>query len=65
MGKLMTAVVVLALLTLLVGCSREQSEEGDHVWREQVETLDRARSVEQTIGEAQERQRREIDERTR
>jgi hypothetical protein len=50
---------VLAL-ALLSGCS-DPAGDGEHVWKTQTDTIDRARQAEQLIGEAHDTRRQQID----
>ena len=40
----------------------EKAAEADHVWKEQVKTIDRAKEVEQTIKDADEAKRKAMKE---
>jgi len=55
---------------LLMSCSGDDAGSsgtgsGDHVWKDQVETMDRAREAEQKMLDAAEAQRQAIEEQTR
>jgi hypothetical protein len=57
----------VCLLLLLAGCNggggaADGTENSEHVWSEQVNTIDRAEGVEDILGEANARQRQRIDE---
>lgn len=43
----------------------DSSQEGDHVWKEQTDTLDRAKEAEQMLLDSTEQQRRAIEEQGR
>ena len=68
--------VVAIVFTFLVGCAKSGSDDmkeqmqdmgkevkggADHVWKAQVQALDKAKSVGQTLMDAAEEQRRAID----
>ena len=55
------------LVLLLGGCTGggetdDGTESTDHVWSEQINTINKAEDVEDILGEASERQRQQIDE---
>jgi hypothetical protein len=57
----------VSLLLLLGGCNgggdaANETENREHVWSEQVNTINRAKNVEDILGEASARQRQQIDE---
>jgi hypothetical protein len=57
----------VCLVLLLAGCSGSEetvggTANGEHVWSGQVKTIDKAKNVEDVLGEASARQRQEIDE---
>lgn len=62
MHKYRVAIAAL-LLSSMTGCSPQDNEpsanaagdEPQHVWKDQVQTLDKARAVEQTLMDAQQR----------
>lgn len=68
--RTVSGLLSIALLSTLVACAAddeavtEQAEaaeaaaDKDHVWKEQVETIDRAKDVEKTIKEADEAKRK-------
>ena len=43
------------------GDSTPDTGAGEHVWSEQVNTIDKARGVEDILGEANDKQREDID----
>ena len=73
MNNFRGAISILSVLMIL-GCSSgsepnsEQADTGeeattnDHVWKEQVETIDRAKGVEDTIMEADEAKRKAMED---
>ena len=57
----------VCLVLLLAGCSGGEETAGgteneEHVWSGQVKTIDKAKNVEDVLGEASVWQRQEIDE---
>ncbi|TNG01271.1 MAG: hypothetical protein EP297_02670 [Gammaproteobacteria bacterium] len=54
-------VVLLCAVSLLTGCSGDEPEKGDHVWKEQTDTLERAKGVEQTIQNTFDQNRKKLD----
>lgn len=59
------SVIIMALF--LVACSdsdNAQKVEQDHVWKEQVEMLDKAKAVEQMLQDSAALQKQRIDEKT-
>lgn len=55
------AVVAFLVSALLAGCSGESGGEGEHVWKEQTDTMDRARQTEEIMKKKAEEQRKAID----
>lgn len=54
---------LLALLGLLIaGCSSEDNDVEDHVWKDQVETIDKAREVEGMIQDAAGKQKKATED---
>ncbi len=71
----MRIVLLACPLLLLAGCSgggdedaaagkqqQQQQQEQEHVWSEQTNTINKARNVENVLGDAAARQRRQIEE---
>jgi len=63
----MRILLLVCLLSLLAACTgggetADGTENREHVWSEQVNTIDRAADVEDLLGAASARQRRNIDE---
>jgi outer membrane biogenesis lipoprotein LolB len=58
-------------LALATACSDQGNQasgtdaQADHAWKQQTQTLDKARGVEQTIMEGAEKQRRTLEEQSR
>jgi hypothetical protein len=66
MAKVLLSIIISILF--VTACSpgenegsREESH-GDHVWRAQTDTLEKAKDVDQVIQDAAERQRRALEE---
>lgn len=60
--KIILAIVLLFGIIGLGGCSGESGGEGEHVWKEQTDTMDRAREAEEIMKKKAEEQRKAIDE---
>ncbi len=56
----LTLVVALGLVT--GGCSSEDNEVEDHVWKDQVEAMDKAREVEGIILDAAGKQKKQAED---
>lgn len=62
--------VFMVLVVLLNACSDHRNAEPDsaveeHVWSDQVNTIDKARNVEDVLGEASNRQLEDIEQQSR
>ena len=57
---------VLLVTVLLYACSSDEpgTGTGDHVWKDQVDTIDKAKQAEQKILDAADLQRKAIEEQT-
>ena len=54
-----------AVLLLASACSDDDNKgSGDHVWKEQTQTIDKAKEVEGLLQDAADQQRKVIDEQT-
>lgn len=51
----------LALGLVLAGCSDDQ-ESTEHVWKDQVETIDKAREVEDTLKDAADQRKKAAED---
>jgi len=63
----MKGVFLTILCGLLLSCSdtdKSQKAETDHVWKEQVEVLDKAKAVEQMLQDSAALQQQKINEQT-
>lgn len=60
-------ILAFGALALLAGCSGDDNGDAvgspvkEHVWKEQVQTLDKARNVEQTLRQAAQVQREAVE----
>jgi len=60
----------IAGLVFLVSCSGDQEPEegqrarGDHVWKDQVESIDRARDIEAVLKDAAEKNKDNLEQQT-
>ncbi len=57
------ALLPLMSLFLVVGCSDNKVE--DHVWKEQTDTIEKAKEVEQLIQNTFQQQKQNVDEQSR
>ena len=59
--------LIVILAGLLIACSEDDSGSGsgDHVWKDQVDTMDRAREAEQKMLEAVELKKQAVEEQSR
>lgn len=58
--------IFIPLIMLLTACSdggdaTRGTDNGEHVWSDQVNTIDKAKGVEDILGESNDRQREDID----
>jgi len=58
--------IFIPLVLLLAACSdggdaARGTDDGEHVWSDQVNTIDKAKAVEDILGEANDKQREDID----
>lgn len=57
---------VVLMILFTTACSDEQQQvEGDHVWKEQTEMIDKAHDIESLINDAAQQKQQEIDDQTR
>lgn len=57
--------MVTLILMLICACSDEQpSLDGDHVWKEQTDMIDKASDVEQLLNESAQQQQQLIEQNT-
>ena len=56
----MRITLTVLALALLTGCS-DPAGDGEHAWKTRTDTIDRAREVEQLIGEAHDTRRQQLD----
>ena len=57
-------VCLMSCMLLLCACSGGDPESEGHVWKEQTDMIDRARDVEDLLGQADSQQRKRIEEQT-
>lgn len=63
MNRLRLELAVLAVLALAVaGCSGEDEEKKDHVFKEMTRTIDKAREVEGVLKDAAEKQKKAAED---
>ncbi len=55
-------ILPVALGLLVGGCSSEDNEPKEHVWKDQVETIDKAREVEGMIQDAAGKQKKAAED---
>ena len=61
-----TCMLLLAALILMAGCSDDDTEaKKAHVWKEQTDTMNKARAVEETLQKSADAERKQIEEQTR
>ncbi|RKZ97905.1 MAG: hypothetical protein DRQ46_03630 [Gammaproteobacteria bacterium] len=57
---------IVLMMIFVVACSDEsQQVEGNHVWKEQTDMIDKAHDIESMINNAAQQKQQEIDEQTR
>jgi len=59
--------LILPVIFLLSACSDERDKvaEGEHIWKEQTQALEKAQAVDQMVQDAHAQQRQLIDEQTK
>lgn len=56
---------IVLMMLFLAACSDEQQQvEGNHVWKEQTDMIDKAHDIESLINDAAQQKQQEIDEQT-
>jgi hypothetical protein len=61
----MSRVLITGMLLLMGSCtSGDDSQIEDHVWKQQTDTLDRAREATQLLEDAANKKRKQIDQQT-
>jgi hypothetical protein len=65
-NEIMKMYIFIPLIMLLTACSdggdaTRGTDNGEHVWSDQVNTIDKAKGVEDILGESNDRQREDID----
>ena len=60
-----TIFILLAMLILMAGCSNDDSQEKKaHVWKEQTDTLNKAKAVEGVLQDSADAERKQIEDQT-
>ncbi len=57
-------VFLISMIIFLSACSEDKETSGDHVWKEQTDTIDKAKQVEAMIMDTAEKQRKIVEEQT-
>ena len=55
-------VLIVLPILVVIGCSDEQNKVEEHVWKDQVDMIDKAKEVEQILNEAASQQQKLIEE---
>lgn len=61
----MKLISVVLMAMAIVACSDEPQVDGDHVWKDQTDMIDKAKALEQQMLDAAKLQQQKIDEQTR
>ena len=60
-----TYIVLLAVFIFMAGCSDDDAEaKKAHVWKEQTDTMNKAKAVEETLQKSADAERKQIDNQT-
>ena len=62
--RLVNRISIISMLLVAACTSGDDNKLEDHVWKEQTETLDRAREAAQLMEDAANKKRKEIDQQT-
>jgi len=62
--KLVDLLIIISITLFVGGCSGDQSDTGDHAWKEQTDALKKAEQVEDQILKQAEQQRKSIEQQT-
>ncbi|MDH5358119.1 MAG: hypothetical protein OEY48_03840 [Gammaproteobacteria bacterium] len=61
----MRYLVLILVMMIVCACSDEQTSlDGDHVWKDQTDMIDKARDVEQLLNDAAQQQHQLIEQKT-
>ena len=61
-----TCMLLLAVFIFMAGCSDDDSEaKKAHVWKEQTDTMNKARAVEGVLQDSADAERKQIEDQTR
>ncbi len=55
-------VFLISMIIFLTACSEDKETSGEHVWKEQTDTINKAKQVEAMIMDAAEKQKKAIEE---
>ncbi len=55
-------VFLISMIILLSACSEDKETSGEHVWKEQTDTINKAKQVEAMIMDSAEKQKKAIEE---
>ena len=55
-------VFLISMIIFLTACSEDKKTSGDHVWKEQTDTINKAKQVEAMIMDSAEKQKKAIEE---
>ena len=61
-----TCIVLLATFIFMIGCSDDDTEaKKAHVWKEQTDTMNKAKAVEGVLQDSADAERKQIEDQTR
>jgi len=55
-------VFLISMIIFLTACSEDKETSGEHVWKEQTDTINKAKQVEAMIMDAAEKQKKAIEQ---
>ncbi|MCZ6526363.1 MAG: hypothetical protein O6928_07420 [Gammaproteobacteria bacterium] len=55
-------VFLISMIIFLTACSEDKETSGEHVWKEQTDTINKAKQVEAMIMDSAEKQKKAIEE---
>lgn len=58
-------VVALVISCLIISCSNDDKQKGQHVWKDQTETIKQAHDVSDLMNKATEQQQKTLDDQNR
>ena len=62
--RILNSILIVTLFTVIIACSDDKAVSGEHVWKEQTDTIKKAEEVEATIMKAAEAQMNAVKEQT-